>query len=173
MSHNKGTYIIPLQSLLEGVHEIAYKIDKEFIELHNIERMSDVNLEIKIEFTKRSQVHTLKLFLQGKAEVECDRCLDPILVKVRNEQTFVVKVGVENDNFTDSEDVILIAPDDIEIDLSHILYESLLLALPLKNVHAETKCNKTMLSYLQKGEKQENKEQHDSRWDSLKNIFEN
>jgi uncharacterized metal-binding protein YceD (DUF177 family) len=173
MSRQKGSYLIPLQSLKEGIHEMTFKLGKEFIDVQNVEGMLDANLTVKIEFTKRATVHSLHLLLKGTVEVECDRCLDPLKLTIKHDQTFAVKVEVPNDEFSNSEDVILLSPDDINIDLTHILYESILLSLPMKKVHEEKKCNSTMLSFLEKDEPVEKKEKNDPRWDSLKNIFEN
>ena len=174
MAQRNDIYTMSLQTLQEGTHELTYKLNKEFIELHNIEDIIDVNVTVKVIFIKRKAVHSLEINLQGDVTMACDRCLEPVILPVENSQTFVVKTASVDDEFADSDDVILIHEDDKNIDLSHILYENLILSLPLKKTHEVNKCNKQIIAFLQKDKKAEKKEEiNDPRWDSLKNIFKN
>lgn len=174
MARKNDTYKISLQTLEEGIHELTYKLDKEFIELQKIEDIIDANITITVIFTKRKTVHSMEISLNGNIQMPCDRCLDPMKLHIENIQTFIVKIAATDDEFADSEDVILINQDDKNIDLTQIIYENLMLSIPLKKTHEENKCNKQILSYLQKDKITEKKEQkNDPRWDSLKNIFKN
>ncbi|MDR2963088.1 MAG: DUF177 domain-containing protein [Bacteroidales bacterium] len=134
--------------------------------------MLNVEITAKIIFTKRAQVHTLELNMNGKVEVPCDRCLEPVSIAIKNSQECIVKIASENDEFTDTENVILIESHEKEIDITHLLYENILLALPLKKVHAQGKCNTAMTAYIGEAHKIK-QETIDPRWDLLRNINSN
>lgn len=169
MSEQLTQYTIPLQSLSEGVHSLQYKIGKEFIELQNIENMLDAEVNVKVIFTKRAQIHTLELTMRGTVEMPCDRCLEPVKLTIKNSQECVVKVDADEEEFADAEDVICIDSHEKELDITHILYENLLLSLPLKKAHASGKCSSEVTVYIKEAKKKQ-KETTDPRWDLLKNI---
>jgi uncharacterized metal-binding protein YceD (DUF177 family) len=169
MSELLAQYTIPLQSLSEGVHTIQYKIGREFIELQNIENLLNAEIIVKIIFTKRAQIHTLELNMHGTVEIPCDRCLEPVSIAIKNSQECVIKVDANEEEFADNEDVICISSHEKELDITHILYENILLSLPLKKVHAQGKCNADVVAYIKEAQTKQNKTT-DPRWDLLKNI---
>jgi len=170
MYNKQYMYKIPIQRLTEGVHTIEIEIEKEFIEQQKIEEMHDIQVHVVVVFTKRLQLHTMQITMRGRVFVPCDRCLETVEIPITNTQTFVVKQALIADELAEADDVILYSQDDLELDISHILYENIVLSLPLKKVHDEKKCNTLITSYISK----KNKEQTiDPRWESLKNIFKN
>jgi len=177
MSGQRIQYIIPLQSLSEGVHSMEFTISKEFIELQTIENMLDAQVTVTVIFTKRAKIHTLELSMRGTVEMPCDRCLEPVTIAVKNSQECVLKVDANEDEFADTDDVICINSHDKEFDITHILYENLLLALPLKKVHAQGKCNAGVTAYIQEAKTKQkfnklgNQGKTDPRWDLLKNVI--
>lgn len=169
MSEQLTQYTIPLQSLSEGIYHLQYKIEKEFIELQNIENMLNAEVTVKVIFTKRAQIHTLELSMNGTVEMPCDRCLEPVTIAIKNSQECVVKLDANEEEFADTEYVICINSHDKELDITHILYENLLLSLPLKKTHASGKCSSEVTVYIKEAKKKQ-KETTDPRWDLLKNI---
>ena len=170
MSGQRIQYMIPLQSLGEGVHNMEFTISKEFIELQNIENMLDAQLLVQVIFTKRAQIHTLELNMRGMVEMPCDRCLEPVQLTIKNSHECVIKVGANEEEFADTDDVICIDAHEKELDITHILYENLLLSLPLKKAHAQGKCNAAVTAYINEAKKTK-QEKTDPRWDLLKNVI--
>lgn len=170
MLEQQTQYIIPLQSLCEGVHNIEFEISNKFIELQNIEDMLGAEITVKVIFTKRAHIHTLELTMQGTVEMPCDRCLEPVKLTIKNSQECIVKVAAADEKLADTENVICINADEKELDITHILYENLLLSLPLKKAHAQGKCNTNMTAYITEVKKTK-QEKTDPRWDLLKNVI--
>lgn len=170
MYQQQKMYKIPVQRLSEGTHVIQLELQKEFIEQQNIEEMLDMQIRVDVNFTKRIQLHTLEISIDGWVQVPCDRCLEPVQISLSNTLTFVVKQSVSEDELSDAEDVILYSHDQPELDISHVLYEIVLLSMPLKKVHDDTMCNADITSYISKQTKEQT---IDPRWESLKNIFKN
>lgn len=74
----------------------------------------------------------------------------------------------------DDEDIIILAKNDHEIDISGLIYEYINVALPFINVcdnEGNTPyCDKEMLDKLNKFSANEDNDETDPRWDALKNI---
>ncbi|MCQ2958923.1 MAG: DUF177 domain-containing protein [Bacteroidales bacterium] len=171
MSRLKDLYTIPLQTLKEGKYDEILRITKEFIEKQQMDGVYDADLNVNVHFVKQKDLHTLSLKMKGTISVACDRCLDIFQLPIQMDQDMVVKVGEKDDELADAENVIVIAPDETEIGLSPIIYEMIMLSIPLKKVHKNEKdCNSNVVSYL-KQKKKKNEEKTDPRWDSLKDMF--
>ncbi len=165
-------YKIPLNTLKEGIHELSYRIEQKFIEDFKIEGILNADLDLTVIFTKRELLHNLEFSIEGTLSVECDRCLEPLNIYIDTEDSVVIKSSENTERFENTDEVIVIHPQDIEIDFTQFVYETLRLALPLQNIHLDGECNEDMLQYIsEEEEKEENKT--DSRWDSLKNLLDN
>lgn len=174
MGRTKDSHIIPLQTLKEGKYDDVLEIGKEFIEAQEMEEVYDAKLRATVHFVKQKELHTLSIQLNGTITVACDRCLDLFELPIEAQQDMVVKTGGEDDELAGAENVIIIAPDETEIGLSPILYEMIMVSIPLKKVHPNEKdCNAEVLSYLKHSSGKQNQESTDPRWDSLKNMFKN
>ncbi len=174
MSRTKDLHTIPLQTLKEGVFDGKLKIGKEFIEAQEMEGVYDADLHIAVHFVKQQNLHALSLQMKGTISVECDRCLDVFALPIEMNQELIVKVGGKDDELADAENVIIIAPDETEIGLSPLIYEMIMLSIPLKKVHPNEKdCNSDMISYLKQPKSKKKEEKTDPRWDSLKDMFKN
>jgi len=170
MYQQEQKYKIPVQRMAEGVHTIQLEIQKEFIEQQKIEEMQDMQVQVVVEFTKRLQLHTMVISLHGWVQVPCDRCLESLQVQISNTSSFVVKQSTSHEELSESEDVIFYSHDQTELDISHILYEIIMVSMPLKKVHDDKVCNSSITSYITKQSKEQT---IDPRWESLKNIFKN
>ena len=173
MSRTKDVHTIPLQTLKEGVYDEVLNLGKAFIEEQQMERIFDANLRVDIHFVKQQDLHTLSLKMKGTISVECDRCLDIFALPIESEQELIVKVGEKDDELADADNIMVIPPDETEIGISPLLYEMIMLAIPLKKVHPNEKdCNSDVISYLKQSKKTK-EVKTDPRWDSLKNMFKN
>ena len=94
---------------------------------------------------------------------------------IEGKYKLIVKVG-GNDNTNDDDDIITIAANEHQLDLSQYLYEYITLSLPIKRTHPLDKkgkpsCDKKMLKQVQQFlTKEEKTESTDPRWNDLKKI---
>jgi uncharacterized protein len=63
--------------------------------------------------------------------LECDRCLDPYTQKVEEPLELIVSTDPETEQ---DDDIVLLNPHDVEIDLRSYVRETLLLAVPFKKL---------------------------------------
>lgn len=175
MSRTKDLHTIPLQTLKEGKYDELLKLGKEFIEEQEMEEIYDADLSVEIHFVKQQNLHTLSLKMKGTISVACDRCLDVFALPIEMNQEMIVKIGEKDDELADAENVMVISAEETEFGISPILYEMIMLSIPLKKIHPNEKdCNPEVVSYLKQSKKSKQKEEKtDPRWDSLKNMFKN
>jgi len=172
MGNDLIKYSIPIHSLKEGVHELTYSIEQRFIEENKIEGVLDANLELVAVYTKQTHLHSMVFTISGELQVECDRCLDAYELPIQISQDVLIRVAESNDRFEENEEVLTVNAQENEINFTHLVYEAIMLAIPIKKVHPEGYCNEDMLQYISQ-EEIDNNEDSDSTWDSLKNIFDN
>ncbi|MFL5766028.1 MAG: YceD family protein [Bacteroidia bacterium] len=175
-------YIIQFAGLGLGKHDYEFEVKDSFFEDLDYSEIKKGNIEIKLELLKQSQMMVLELNIGGTVNVECDLCTGEFDLPINGQYRLIVKVG-GHETGDEDDDIITIAANEHELDLSQYIYEYITLSLPIKRVHlpdAEGKntCDKEVLKKLENFlvEKEENKEEGeeedktDPRWNELKNI---
>lgn len=171
-------YIIPLNALPLGNHTFKFKLDDDFFSAMD-EELKHGDIEAEIDIAKTNLDIETQISLVGTVETLCDRCLEPMDVEVDVLDTVHVRFGKE---YSEEDDNLIVLPEDEGVwDISWLLYEYVLLSVPMRNCHAEGECNPEMEALLKQysaepsavdEEKEENNEV-DPRWAALKNILNN
>lgn len=161
----------------EGFHSFQFEIDNRFFEQFENSEIAEGQIILNLNMEKRSRVITIEIQLSGRVMVMCDICLDTFALPIDFNGVLYLKYG-ETERIDD--DVVVIHPNDYEIDLSQYVYESIHLSLPYKRVHPKDDegnytCNPLMIEKLNqyKIEEEINEEITDPRWDILKNLKNN
>jgi len=131
-----------LKSLPEGKHHFEYHLGKEFfINMENTDvRDADAKVDLDVEHRRDSYVLSFHLF--GSLTVICDRCLDELPIDVDSTYDITVKYG---DEYNDDSDSLLIIPEsDNYLNVAYMIYDTAVLAIPPRHVHAPGKCNRAM-----------------------------
>lgn len=147
MKKEDNKYTIPLTGLPFGHTDYQYVIgdsffgDRDYSEVQN----GVVNLRLGIE--KMETMFILTLNFEGNVILQCDRCGEDYSQPIEGSAEIYLKYGAENDN--EDEDVIFITKNDSEFDLSDLIYEYIILSLPIHRVHEnESECNQEVLDML-------------------------
>ena len=141
-------YKVQLASLPEGHHEQDFVCDTEFFKnMENTDVLnSDVNVHLALEH--KHGLYDLTFTCRGKLQIPCDRCLDPIDHEVDTVYHITVEYG---DTYNDASDDLLIIPQsDAYLNVAYMLYDTILLTIPLRHVHPLGKCNRAMAAALNK-----------------------
>lgn len=176
-------YILPVQDLPTGNHEFNFKLDDGFFAAVEGEiEHGDIDADIHI-FKSNLDIEA-QISLTGTVETQCDRCLDPMDVDVDVEDTLHLRFGKE---YSEEDGNVIVLPEDEGVwDVSWLLYEYVMLSIPMRNCHPDGECNPEMAALLKKysvdetdektedtdGENGENNKV-DPRWAALKNILNN
>lgn len=144
--------IIPLKGLTKGGHTFDYAIDGKFFQIFGNTQIKDAGCSVKADVVRHSTLMSVVCRIGGYVVVECDRCLDDLVLKVDVERELTVGFGsVDIDDSVDEEDVLVINETDGEVDISQFVYDYICLSLPIMKVHPEGKCNPDMLARLSDG----------------------
>lgn len=174
---NIQKYRIVYQGLSEGVHEFDFDVDNSFFESLEYSDIKKGDLKVNIVLNKKSTFLELDFQINGNVELLCDRCLDDYNQPIEYEGKLYVKFSEAGEDLAD--DVITLSPSEYELDLSHYIYESISLSIPLKRVHPDDEdgnvtCDPKMLEKLKNFKIDEPADDNiDPRWEDLRNLMAN
>ena len=137
-------YKVNLRSLPEGDHEYRWLLDDAYFERLSEGSMQGGEVEVDLMLRRTGDVFSLSFDYEGYVTVPCDRCLDPVEIDVVSDREFVVKFGVEA--LEESDEILVVSELDGVLDLEWILYEDIVLSLPIQRVHDAGECNPDMMS---------------------------
>ncbi len=136
--NTESDFILPLSTLKEGEYERNYVIGKDFFTDRGCEEVLDADVEVRLRIEHRYEHFKLRFALKGSIETPCHRCLEPLRVPVYEEFDFTVRYGEEPN---DSDDNVLVVDYSTRtFDTAPLIYDSILLAIPMRCVHPEGEC---------------------------------
>ena len=141
-------YNIPLKNLSQGSHSYEYELDRKFFEAIDGDEVKKGNVKVELTVKKTSSSSEFNFDLKGVIQIPCDRCLDDMNLEIDSQNRLVVKLGKEYSE--ESDEIIIIPEDEGEINIAWFLYEFVALNIPIKHVHPQGECNRTMSSKLRK-----------------------
>jgi uncharacterized protein len=162
-------FIIPIVGLKLGEHTFQFEVDGKFFEKFDNTELEKGNLHIDLCLVKRSNLIELNFQVQGSVQVICDRCADDLNLALRHKEMRIVKFSQEE--FDPTDDVMVLGPDDHELDVSHMVYETIALAIPFRRVHSVDSCNQEVLDKLEEYQENEKGIDVDERWSALKKLL--
>ena len=121
----------------------------------------------------RSTLLNLKFSFNGEIEVQCDVSMESFNLELETDHAVVVKF---KDDIISTDDKFIFMPaGSHSIDVSHLIYESIILAVPQKKVHPGIENGSLKSEIVEKLEalkpKKNFKEKTDPRWDKLKDLL--
>lgn len=139
---------LPLKSLTEGTHEFCFHLGPEFFSNMENTDIHGANLEVKLTVVYARDIYELSFHITGDIVLLCDRCLDEMTLPVDATYNINVQYGADYD---DSSDNLLIIPEsDRDLNVSYMIYDTVVLEIPIKHVHPAGKCNRQMSAMLRK-----------------------
>ncbi|MBD0831324.1 YceD family protein [Aestuariibaculum sediminum] len=170
-------YTIPFVGLKLAKHHFEYEIEQAFFDYFEYQEFNDVKVMVNLQLEKKSTLLELHFKVSGFVNVNCDLTNEPYNQSIENEFDLVVKFG---DEYNDDDVNILIVPHGTyEINVQQYIYETIILAVPIKRVHPGVKdgtLDSDILKKLEelspKGKKENNTEDDiDPRWNTLKKLL--
>ena len=175
-------FTIPVKGLNPGVHQYKFEVDRLFFSQFDGSPIEAGNFEVKLNLDKRPEMLVLDFDFSGKIATKCDRCLADIQLPLSGDNQTVVKFAEQE---SENDEVIVLPWDTPELNVASLIFENIVLALPLITVYdceedEEPPCDFEMLDYLDDeeslpatedagGEAQDG----DSIWSELKKNFNN
>ena len=157
--------------LLQPVFRQIWKINDGFFAGMDYSEVQQGRVTVKLDIDRQETMLTLHFDLTGTVRVPCDRCADEFDLPIESQQQFFIKLGTENAE--ESDDVVVVSPDLNEYDIRPLVYEYIILAIPMHRVHPEGQCNPAVIAMLNREEmpaEEEGTDTIDPRWAALKDI---
>ena len=160
MKNEENIFTLPLAGLPFGHTDYQYVINDSFFGDRDYSEVKKgvVNLHLGVE--KMESMFVLTMNFEGKVVLQCDRCGDDYEQEIKNSAEVYLKYGTEKGD--KDQDVIIITKDDSEFDLSDLIYEYIILSLPIHRTHDdESLCNQEVLAKLHNFSQSEAKNEDD------------
>jgi len=164
-------YNIVFKGLKTGIHKFNFHVGKDLFDYFGKEIINDSDISAKVVLEKQDALIILNFDISGTVYIQCDRCMDYYDQPVKSKNKILVKYkGEEN------EDVIIIRPENSEINIGKLIHDFIVLALPLKRVHpydenGNSLCNPEMIKRIK--ELSVTEKRTDDRWKELKKLLNN
>ena len=174
-------YIIPFVGLKVGKHTFEYEITDSFFENFEYSIIRKGKVKVVLLFEKKETMLIGNYTIEGVVEASCDRCNDPKDVEIYGEYKLFYKFDSKE---SDDESLIIVYPEEYELDVTENILELISVSLPSRNVHPEGECNEELISILDEyimvsndsepseneDEEEEGEEYTDPRWNALKDL---
>jgi len=161
---------ILIQNLKQGLSSFSEKISSDFID-EKYSQYYPNELNVKVKLDKFEHAFRLQVELKSVVRFECDRCLMEYdeEIDLQQEQIYKIESAIQE---TGGE-IIILPVDALEIDISDILNEMIILNHPIKML-----CKEDCLGIcpdcgtnLNENNCQCNENHTDSRWDELRKLI--
>lgn len=144
---SKREYIIPFIGLKLGFHEFEFQIQDAFFEDREYSIIHSGTANVRLILEKKETMMIGEFEIKGSVSTDCDRCNDPIEVPITGSFKLIFTFGNEP---SEDESIIVMHPDDYELELKDHLYELLIVSLPTRLIHPKGECNEEMIELLSK-----------------------
>ena len=160
---------IDLKGLRSDTDVREFDLDDDFFAALEGSQLEHGALHVSVSIRKMTGFFELQFHTEGEVTVSCDRCLDDMEQPISTDNRLVVKLG---DTYSDDDDTVTVDENEGILDLSWFIYELIMLAIPIKHVHAPGKCNPAMSQVLEehsadRSSDEESSQPVDPRWSKL------
>lgn len=167
----KNEFLIPVSGLALGSHSYQFEINDGFFAEREYSEIQQGKVVVSLDIDRQETLMVLHFGIEGTVRVACDRCADEFDLPIRDEREFFLKLGTEN--ALESDDVEVVPAEQADYDISSLVYEFIILAVPMHRVHPEGQCNPEVMAMLTAEapvEEAQEENEMDPRWAALKDI---
>ncbi len=173
-------YDIAFTGLKNGKHEFDFIITQAFFDLFETEKeFTDANIKVHVLLEKHTTFLEFIITTEGTINLICDITGDQFDYPLDNSIRVLVNFGEEYDD--SEEDVITIPHQDFAFNISQLVYENVMLSVPMKKISPNISQEdiEILESFSpqpieemeeEEIEDSEDQESSDPRWDALKKL---
>lgn len=168
-------YNISFSGLKNGKHQFDFPISQAFFDLFETENeFSNAQLVSDVFLEKHSTFLDFRIHIYGTLDLICDISNEVFAYPIENEIKVLVKFGEEYDD--SNEEVITIPQNESEFNVAQLIYEAVMLSIPMKKLFPNIAENEEYQNLLEKfspkinEETEENSAEIDPRWAALQQL---
>jgi len=132
-----------------------FNLDEKFFEFSDYFLIDNYSVDCTVVIEKKNAFWQLDVEISGFAHTYCDRCGDPLTLKLKGSDIYFLKK--EEDNSSQSHNVICVTHSTEPVNLESVLKEVLFFVIPKKKIHKENDCNLDVLKKLDSYQKNNTK----------------
>ncbi len=170
---NLKDYKIKFSGLNLGEHSFDYQLNNEFFKLFEYQDFEESDLFAEVLLRKKTNSLELQISIKGTVTVPCDLTTELYRQPIDGSAEVMVKFGEEYDD--SNEEVLILPHGEHELNVAQYLYETAVLAVPLKHVSPDAEKSEAGKEIREKLEnlspEAEDEKSTDPRWDKLKNLL--
>lgn len=163
-------YNIRISGIKDGNHEYFFNINEKFFESFVESELINCVVKVNCNLFKDGNKLKLSLHIEGNIlNFNCDLCAGSINLSIVN--SIDVLLQETESKMEDTDEIIYIQSNQSHIDISQLIYETIILSIPSKIEHSGVEndiCDKEMMVLLDKYA--EKKEINDPRWGDLNKL---
>lgn len=188
MAKTDRDFVIPFVGLKTGVHSFQFEITDAFFEKVEYSLIDKGNVLVTLNLEKKETMMIGDFTIEGSVETSCDLCNEPVSVNIHGEYQLIYKF---DDEPSDDESLIVVYPEEFELDVKDNILELISVSLPSRAIHPEGECNEEMIELLNQyrvnsddeedyddedfeeeldEDEEEGEENVDPRWAALRNL---
>ena len=167
------TLKIDLKGMKTDEMSREFDLNDDFFEALDGSQLEHGALHVSVSIRKATGFYELLFHTEGTVIVPCDLCLDDMVQPIVTDNRLIAKLGTETN--TEDDDVVTVDENEGMLDTAWLIYEFIVLAIPIKHVHAPGKCNSVMTQKLEElsgavRSGKEEAEEIDPRWSALAKL---
>ena len=161
-------YNIRISGIINGNHDYFFNIDEKFFDRFIGHEITKAQIKIIATLWKNDDKLKLSLKINGFIyNLLCDICASELDIKISNSLSILLESCEKN--LEDTDEIMYVQNNQNEIDISHLIYEGIILSIPTKKKHLnESKCSKEMVLLVKKYT--EKNKRTDPRWEQLNKL---
>ncbi|MEM6844511.1 MAG: DUF177 domain-containing protein [Bacteroidota bacterium] len=166
---------IDIFALSNKTYTYEYHLDDSFFGMFDKALVDKGDLNVEITLDKQPTLITVDFRINGTVQLECDRSLEPFDYPLALDKMIIYQYGEDEEEI--SEDIFTINTGTQKINVAHLLYEFIGLALPMKRLHPslaeqDDPWVEGEIVFSSKSEKKDrdDAEYIDPRWQVLRNL---
>lgn len=166
-------FSIPYKGMGFGIHNLEYDIDSSFFSHFEASHIENGSFKILVELDKRHDHSILSVDIDGYTKTNCDRCLEDIDLPMYGDYKLHIKHSEEGES---TDEIMYIHPETSIFNLAQIIYEFVLLSMPIIKAYdcendEKPPCNYKVLDRLDAQPSEDiEKDSSTGIWDSLKGL---
>lgn len=170
-------YLISFVGLKLGKHHFEYSINEAFFEAYSLHDFEQPNIQVQLEFEKKSTLLELHFKHKGTVQVPCDVTGEIFDLPVRGKLDLIVQFGESYND--DNEELLILPHGEYQMNVAQYIYEMIVLSVPAKRIHPGVKDGTLVNETIERLEElsvsaaptEEIEENIDPRWAKLKQLL--
>lgn len=126
-------FSVNILGLSKKEHSFEFHLGETFFVKYGKEVVSGGEFDAIVILNKRETLIEADFKIQGKAHLICDRSLDPFDYAIKIDKKVIFKYGEVAEEISD--EIIVIPHDQDVLDVGQLMYEFIVLDIPIKKIH--------------------------------------